>query len=242
MNQTYTEYCVENHYVCEFVRFDLFTDYHEYYDGKVETRTHNVVRSLEIPLDKMWKEFKPKVRKNVKRANKYNLEIIIEATDEHIKDFLHIYYSTMDRTDAEGEYYFSKQFYEYLNEMKDNVMYFYVVYEGKIISTELVIYGTENCYSYLGGTDREYFDVRPNDYLKYKIIEWAKMKGLKNYVLGGGYGADDGIFQYKRCLAPHGIVDYYVGRKIFNRRSYDSLVALRSGEELNEKYFPLYRS
>ena len=74
------------------------------------------------------------------------------------------------------------------------------------------------------------------------MIKWAKEKGLKNFVLGGGYGADDGIFQYKLCLAPHGTYDFYIGRKIFDKKSYDNLVSLRAGEELNEKYFPLYRS
>ena len=240
--QTYTEYCRNNHYVCEFVRFELFTDYCRYYDGEVETRMHNVVRSLEIPLDEMWMDFKHKVRTNVKKARKHNLSCIIENTDEHIGDFLRIYYSTMDRSNAAGEYYFSKHFYEDLNKMKDNVMYFYVVYNERIITTELVIYGAENAYSYLGGTDREYFDVRPNDFLKYEIIKWAKDKGLKNLVLGGGYGADDGIFQYKQCLAPHGIRDFYIGRKIFDQESYDKLVQLREGEELNDKFFPLYRS
>ena len=242
LNQTYTKYCMENHYVCEFVRFELFTQFHEYYDGEVETRTHNIVRSLDMPLDEMWMDFKQKVRKNVKKANKYNLECIIENTDEHLEDFLRIYYSTMERTDAEGEFYFSKQFFEDLNEMSDNVMYFHVVYEGKIVSTELVIYGAENCYSYLGGTDRDYFDVRPNDYLKYEIIKWATGKGLKSFVLGGGYGADDGIYQYKLCLAPHGQREFYIGRKIFDQEAYDKLVALRDGEKLNEKFFPLYRS
>lgn len=242
LNQTYTEYCMANHYVCEFVRFELFTNYHEHYDGDVETRTHNVVRSLEMPLDEMWMDFKQKVRKNVKKATTYNLECIIENTDAHLEDFLRIYYSTMERTDAKDEYYFSKQFYEDLNEMRDNVMYFHVIYKGKVVSTELVIYGAENCYSYLGGTDSEYFDVRPNDYLKYEIIKWAKEKGLKSFVLGGGYGADDGIYQYKLCLAPHGQQDFYIGRKIFDQNSYDKLVSLRKDEELNEKYFPLYRS
>lgn len=242
LNQTYTQYCMENHYVCEFIRFELFTDYHEHYDGEVETRAHNVVRSLDLSLDEMWMDFKQKVRKNVKKANAHNLSCIIENTGEHLDDFLRIYYGTMDRTDAENEYYFSKRFYEILNEMKDNVMYFYVVYEGKIVSTELVIYGAKNCYSYLGGTDREYFHVRPNDYLKYEIIKWAKEKELKNFVLGGGYGADDGIFQYKLCLAPHGLYDFYIGRKIFCIKDYDKLVGLRAGEVLIEKYFPLYRS
>ena len=226
----------------EFVRFELFTDYHEHYDGEVETRTHNVVRSLEMPLDEMWMDFKQKVRKNVKKANSFNLSCIIENTGEYLEDFLRIYYGTMDRTDAEGEYYFKRQFFEDLNEMKDNVMYFHAVHEGKIVSTELVIYGAENCYSYLGGTDREYFDVRPNDYLKYEIIKWAKEKGLKNFVLGGGYGADDGIFQYKLALAPHGEFKFYIGRKIFDMESYDNLVALRSEDLLNEKFFPKYRS
>ena len=240
--RTYTDYCRNNHYVCEFVRFELFTEYFKHFDGEVETRTRNVVRSLEMPLDEIWMDFKHKVRNNVKKARNHNLTCIIENTDEHIEDFLRIYYSTMDRSDAEGEYYFSKHFYEELNKMKDNVMYFYVVYDGKIVASELVIYGPENAYSFLGGTDREYFDVRPNDFLKYEIIKWAKAKGLKNLVLGGGYGADDGIFQYKLCLAPHGIRDFYIGRRIFDKESYDKLVQLREGEILNDKYFPLYRS
>ena len=199
------------------------------------------MRSLEIPINELWMDFKQKVRKNVKKANTYNLEIIIESTENHMEDFLRIYYSTMDRTDAEDEYYFSKQFFADLNRMKDNVMYFYTVYEGKIISAELVIYGKENCYSYLGGTDREYFDVRPNDFLKYEIIKWAKNKGLKNFVLGGGYGSDDGIFQYKLSLAPHGLYDFYIGRRIFNKELYDKLVTFRDEDKLNERYFPLYR-
>ena len=242
LNQAYTAYCMENNYVCEFVRFELFTEYHAHYDGEVETRTHNVVRSLEMPLDEMWMDFKQKVRKNVKKANSFNLSCIIENTGEYLEDFLRIYYSTMRRTDAEDEYYFSKRFYEDVNEMKDNVMYFHAVYEGKIVSTELVIYGAENCYSYLGGTDRNFFDVRPNDYLKYEIIKWAKEKGLRNFVLGGGYGADDGIFQYKLALAPHGEYEFYIGRKIFDNDAYEALVSLRADEDLNEKYFPLYRS
>ena len=245
LNRYYNDYCIENHYVCEFVRFELFSDYYKYYDGEVETRTHNVVRSLDMPLEEMWMDFKQKVRKNVKHANKNNLEILIENTGDYLSDFMDIYYSTMDRSNAEHEYYFSKEFYETINQMRDNIMYFHVVYDDKIISTELVIYGSENAYSYLGGTNRDYFDLRPNDFLKYEIIKWAKEKGLRNFVLGGGYGADDGIFQYKTCLAPKGIIDFYIGRKIFDQISYDKLVAIRAKDNpdcLVSGYFPGYRA
>ena len=246
LNQEYTDYCREKGYVCEFVRFELFSDYYAHYDGVTESRTHNVVRSLEAPLDEIWMDFKQKVRKNVKRANTYNLEIIIENTGEYLDDFLGIYYGTMDRSNAETEYYFSKGFFKNLNQMKENIMYFHVVHEGNIISTELVIYGAENAYSYLGGTNREFFDMRPNDFLKYEIIKWAKEKGLSNFVLGGGYGSDDGIFQYKTCLAPHGIKDFYIGRKVLDVSAYDELCHLRGAESNSMRldrvgFFPEYR-
>lgn len=245
LNSEYNTYCVQNGYVCEFVRFELFSNYYKHYDGEVETRTHNVVRSLEMPLDHMWMDFKQKVRKNVKKANNYGLQIIIENTDEHLQDFLDIYYSTMDRSNAENEYYFSKAFFQTINRMSDNIMYFHVIHKEKVISSELVIYGAENCYSYLGGTNSEYFDMRPNDLLKYEIIKWAKDKGLKNFVLGGGYGADDGIFKYKTCLAPNGIFDFYIGRKVFNQEVYDELVDLRAIDYPDcrvSKFFPKYRA
>ncbi len=245
LNEAYNKYCRAKGYICEFVRFELFGDYRAHYDGEVESRTHNVVRSLDMSIDEIWMDFKQKVRKNVKKANSNNLEIVIENTDAHLLDFLDIYYTTMERSNAESEYYFSKAFFETLNQMTENIMYFHVVYEGKVISTELVIYGADNCYSYLGGTNRDYFDLRPNDFLKHEIIKWAKEKGLKNFILGGGYGTDDGIFQYKTCLAPHGIVDFYIGRKIFDVTTYQELVDMRSKnnpEIIEAQFFPKYRA
>lgn len=245
LNKEYNSYCIEHGCICEFVRFELFADYYKHYDGEVETRTHNVIRNLEMPIEEMWMNFKQKVRKNVKKANSYGLQIIIENTADHLQDFLDIYYSTMDRSNAENEYYFSEEFYKTINLMRDNIMYFHVIHEGKIISTELVIYGAENCYSFLGGTNSDYFNLRPNDFLKFEIIKWAREKGLRNYVLGGGYGTDDGIFQYKTCLAPNGVVNFYIGRKIFNEEMYNRLIGLRSLDNPScrtSHFFPKYRA
>lgn len=241
LNEVYNQYCIENRYICEFVRFELFSDYYKYYDGETETRTHNVVRNLEDSIDVIWMDFKQKVRKNVKRANTYGLEIIIDETGKYINDFLRIYYSTMERSNAQDQFYFKKSFFEKMMSM-DNAVMFHVKFEEKIISTEMVLYGSENCYSYLGGTDAEYFYTRANDFLKFEIIKWAKAKRLKNFVLGGGYGSDDGIFQYKLCFAPHNLYDFHIGRRVFDQTTYDKLVALRANEIMNEKYFPIYRS
>lgn len=241
----YEEYCRENGYICEFVRFELFSDYYRFFAGEVETRTHNVIRDLDMELDGIWMDFKQKVRKNVKRATKSGLEIVVDESGKYLDNFLNIYYGTMERTKAESQFFFSRAFFERLNQMHGNYVYFHVKYEEKIISTELVIYGSDTCYSYLGGTNKDFFDLRPNDFLKYEIIKWAKKKGLKRFVLGGGYGQDDGIYQYKVCLAPKGIVDFYIGQRIFDQENYQMLVDLRienGTTDLKQEYFPKYRS
>lgn len=242
----YEEYCTDKGYLCEFVRFSLLSDYINYFHGICETHSHNIIRSLDISLEDMLSDFEHKVRKNLKRAEKNHLQIIVDDTTRYLDDFLKIYYGTMDRTDAKKDFYFKRSFFEILNSMNENCLYFHVLYEDKIISSELVLYGPQNCYSFLGGTNRKYFDLRPNEFLKFSIIKWAKDKGLKNFVLGGGYGADDGIYRYKKSLSPHGVADFYIGKKIYNQELYQKLVELRktSSEtfDQNSSYFPLYRS
>lgn len=247
VNRGYRKQCKKNNIVCEFVRFHLLEGYESKYDGKAENIKHNIIRKLDINPEEMLMDFEHKVRKNIKRANKNGLQIQIDTEGETLDEFLDIYYSTMDRNNAEKGYYFKREFFEKLNEMKGNVVYFNVLYEGKVISTELVIYSPNNCYSYLGGTLSEYFNLRPNDFLKYEIIKWAYNKGIKNFILGGGYGSeDDGIYRYKKSFAPNGIYDFYIGKNIFNKKMYNKLIVIRKKEENvdleNSSYFPLYRA
>ncbi len=245
LNRVYDDYCRCSQYICEFVRFALFGDYRSCYDGHTASRTHNVVRNLKISMEEMWMDFKPKVRKNVHTAQRHHLKVLADPDGKYLDDFLRIYYATMDRANAGDDYYFSSNFFHDISCMAGNYIYFHVLYEEKIISSELVLYGAKNAYSFLGGTDSAYFALRPNDFLKYEILKWCKRKGLKNFVLGGGYGADDGIFQYKKCIAPHGIVEFYTGYKIFDQQIYDRLTDIRALENpqcKNTQYFPAYRA
>jgi len=238
----YIDWCKNNNIICEFVRFSLFDRREDYY-GEVTPRIHNIVRSLEGNFDDIYQNFERRHRKDLKKTG--DLEIIIENDGKYLDEFLDIYYSTMDRNNAEQEYYFKKDFYEKLNSMKENIMYFHVALDGKIISTELVIMDGNNMYSYLGGTNTEYYSYHPNHFIKYHIIKWGNEHGYKNFVLGGGYGEDDGIYLFKKGFAPEGIYQFYTGQKVFNEEVYKSLVEIRKQEGLNiegNKYFPLYRA
>jgi len=193
VNNSYNEYCRANSIVCEFVRFNLFSKYQDKYDGTVQNLKHNVIRPINMSPEEMLMDFEHKVRKNIKRAIANNLKVEVDINGEKIDDFLNIYYKTMDRNSAEKDFYYDKAFFNKINEMKDNVAYFNVIHENKAISTELIIYNDMSAYSYLGGTLSEYFNLRPNDFIKYEIIKWLYDKKISNFVLGGGYGREDGL-------------------------------------------------
>lgn len=245
VNQVFQKYCKDNNYVSEFVRFNLFNNYALNYNGTVESPTMNIVRDLNLSLEDMLMDFEHKVRKSLKKAQKEEFEVEIDYSGERLDEFLTIYYSTMEKNNANEKFFFSKEFFQLINEMRNNIVYIHILHKGKVVSTELVIYGPENCYSFLGGTMREYLKLQPNTLLKYEIIKWAKEKGLKRFVLGGGYGENDGIYKYKKSFAPNGVCKFYIGKKIINEVKYKDLVNLKSigySNEISLNFFPEYRS
>lgn len=237
----YMDWCRGNGIISEFIRFSPLNDRIFPHYGELVPRAHDVVRDLGLPMEEIYMDFEHKVRKNVKKAETYGLKIQIDACGACMKDFLSIYYRTMDRNHAEGTFYFDEAFYKQINTMTGNYLYFNVLLDGKVISTELVLLGANVMHSYLGGTDNEYFPLRANDFLKYHIIRWGHEHNYRFFVLGGGYGADDGIFRYKKSFAPQGIIRFYTGHTIFDQEEYQNLLAQRVDLPENN-FFPRYRA
>jgi CelD/BcsL family acetyltransferase involved in cellulose biosynthesis len=245
-------WALQERVISEFVRFALYPATLPGYSGVKEERLQNVVRRLDLPADDLWMDFKQKVRKNVKKAQRSGVVVHRDASGERLEDFLRIYESTMDRRDASRQYYFPRSYFERLQEeLTGHFMYFHAVAEDRVISTELVLVSAENVYSFLGGTDREMFALRPNDLLKYEIMLWARQQEKKRFVLGGGYQENDGIYQYKLAFAPDGAVPYFVGCRVFDQDAYTALLRKKRGGDDDSGsvdnlsrggYFPAYRA
>ena len=248
--KSFSDYCLQHNIICEFIRFHLYDniDIRENYYGEAVYSRNNVVVNTSGDFENdIWGAYERKVRKNVRKAEKNNLCILIESNLSHISDFLEIYDDTMDRNNAEDYYYFDKSYFENIEKLlPDNFMYFYVLKGNKIISTELVLYSGRYAYSFLGGTLTDYYEYRPNDFLKNEIIKWANKKGIEKFILGGGYHNDDGIYKYKRGFTKDPDVQFYIGKYIFNQEIYDKIVEKRkstdSSFDNSSQYFPLYRS
>lgn len=221
-------------------------------NGHVFNAGKNVIRPLEDSQQAIWMDYEHKVRKNIKRAESNGISIINDQSDDSINIFEPIYNSTLKRRNADGHYYFNRDFFKkFVNTFRSNIMFFHATYKGKMVSTELILISSNYIYSFLGGTLAEFFYLRPNDLLKHEIIMWGKRMGKKAFVLGGGYkGQEDGIFKYKKSFAPRNIVDFNIARIIFNEGAYHDLINIRKTYEkekhpcsvLDENFFPVYRA
>jgi hypothetical protein len=228
--------------VSEFVRLALFPGSLLPYPGERVQRLVNVVRDLDPDPDQLWMDFEHKVRKNVKKAQRFEVRIELDETGARLADFLRIYRHTLGRREADERYDLPAEFFESLQrELPGQFLYAHALWGDRVVSSELVLVSAETIYSFLGGTEKEAYELRPNDLLKHELILWAREAGKRRFVLGGGYREGDGIFRYKRSFAPHGLTPFFVGRRILEPALYRELTE-HSGHAAAGDYFPAYRA
>ncbi|MRT93449.1 GNAT family N-acetyltransferase [Ancylomarina sp. 16SWW S1-10-2] len=246
----FSEWAVSKNIISEFIRFDLFNESRDKYNGDIIHNNDNIVCDLTKGKELLWKEFKAKVRNNVRKATSNNISLKLDFNGDRIDDFLKVYYGTMDRRLAQATYYFNREFFLRIHEkLKGNFVYFFAEKNGEVISADLVLISDTKIYSFLSGTDRDAFQYRPNDFVKYNIINWGVDEHKTDYVIGGGYKMLDSLFSYKKSFAPEGIIPFYVGKKIYNAELYNQLVEFKENELLENSdvldrdsdFFPLYR-
>jgi len=241
----FERYCQDNSIVSEFIRFHPLIRNHETFGEmyRPEFHSYNIAVDISPALDDLWHSFEQKVRKNVNKANRHSLSVSFVKSGERIDEFLDIYDSTMDRRNAGKRYCYERSFFEKLhNTLPENFCYAFVESNGKVVSSELILLGASGImHSFLGGTKQDAFEMRPNDFLKYKAIEWGKVNNFHTYLMGGGPTPQDGVYKYKRSFAPSGICEFYLGKKIWNQELYNALCEERNISR-DSTFFPLYRA
>jgi lipid II:glycine glycyltransferase (peptidoglycan interpeptide bridge formation enzyme) len=239
----FQEWAISQSVISEVVKFHLFNEVYTEYDGNIESPQHNISVDLLKNIDIIWKNFDHKVRKNVNKALASNLTLIIDPDGTYFEDFLSIYNTTLNRRAALETYYFTESFFKkIINNMNKNFCFFHVLNNNKIISTELCLISKNNIYSFLGGTNSDFFHLRPNDFLKFEIIKWGLNNNKKRFILGGGYEKNDGIFNYKKSFDSSGIYNFNIGTKIFDIEKYNNVIKSKINYHIskNESWNPQY--
>ncbi|WP_051273515.1 GNAT family N-acetyltransferase [Desulfotruncus alcoholivorax] len=242
----FAKYCNSQHIITEFIRFHPVLGNHRLMKNHVEVERVSSVVCVDLrgSVEEIWSGYQRNNRKNINKAYREGLEVILEEAPAHFTDFLAIYHHTLTRRQAGNFYYFNTEFYEYLHrELRGNFLYAHTLMNGRVISTELLLYNESYIHSFLGGTLEQFYEYRPNNILKHEVIKWAKSKGIKYFLLGGGYQDEDGIFRYKLSFASNGVLDFYVGKKVHNHGAVSRLEEIMASKKPreNEGYFPGYR-
>lgn len=247
LNEVYSQYCFSSNIISEFVRFHPVIK-----NSKINQKIYDVIdlgKTITIDLvskEQIWQDLSSKNRNVIRKSIKSGVKIYWGRSPELIDKFIPLYNSTMDKDDATDYYYFNRDFYmSLLKDLKYNSLIFYAVYEQKIISMSIIIFGNENMHYHLSASDREYQSLAATNLLLYEAACWGCENGYKSFHLGGGLGSkEDNLFKFKEAFNKNSKTYFSIGKKIFDQKKYDELIRIRyqdSGFDGEKSFFPSYR-
>ncbi len=246
--QAFNQACREMGVIAEFAHLHPWAGNQDLLDpGGVRHDRQIVYVDLSMPLEQMWAgAFNHACRKNIRRAEREQVRVFPARTAAEIQEFHRVYIGTMDRNQASSHYYFPLSYFTDLMEaLPDNTLMLLAEYRDQVVAGTLYLHDGENIYSYLGGADQAYQQVRPTNAVIYEAIRWGQAQGKNRLILGGGYQPDDGIFRFKASFSPLR-ADFFVYRFIHLDDEYQRLCQAWSSFYTTPietvHFFPSYRA
>ena len=247
INKEYSDYCRSKNIISEFVRFHpvLKNSKKNYGIYDVIDLGKTITMDL-VSKEQIWNDLSSKNRNVIRKAIKSGVEVYWGRSPELIDAFIPLYNATMNKDDATDYYYFNKEFYKsVLEDLRYNSLIFYALYNQKVISMSMILFGNENMHYHLSASDREHQSLAATNLLLYEAACWGCENGYKSFHLGGGLGSEeDSLFKFKKAFNKSSETYFSIGKKIFNQEKYDELIEIRLQEDefdTDTTFFPKYR-
>ncbi|MBU1015366.1 peptidoglycan bridge formation glycyltransferase FemA/FemB family protein [Patescibacteria group bacterium] len=240
--------CRENSIVAEFVRFfhPVLGNHELFPANALVPRGQVVMWDLTKPNEVLQEELSPKVKRNLKTAEKTGVEIVFDQELELMEEFIRLYEATMERRGAEGRYSFGREYFAFVKEeLKPFAFLAAAKLQGKVIASALFFASGPFLAYHLAGSDLEFRASCASELLLYRAALWGKARGFQFLNLGGGVGGkEDSLFQFKASFTPSR-KSVFLGKVVHNREAYDALAGMRqevSGKTEDASFFPAYRA
>lgn len=250
-NDSFEEFCKEYNVVSEFIRFHPLiqnqNNFRTVFDAKYDRKT--VMIELSKGEDVFIEDMTAKNRHTIKTAQKNNIHIEFDFELREIDKFISLYDETMKRVDATKYYFFSAQFYyEMIDLMRDKVFLVKSVKEGDLLGMSLFFRFNRKIHYFLSGSSKLGYKYDANNLLLFEVAKWGVKNGFQHFHLGGGKttSLEDPLLKFKKKFNKKGMLDFFVLKKIHNKKIYDEL-SCRWAEyfnvnvDKNEDFFPIYR-
>lgn len=246
-NKEYSNYCRSKNIISEFVRFHPVLK-----NSKFNNEIYDVIdlgKTITVDLvskEQIWNDLSSKNRNVIRKAIKSGVEIYWGRSSELINEFIPLYNATMNKDNATDYYYFNKEFYKsVLDDLRYNSLIFYALYNQKVISMSMILFGNESMHYHLSASDRVYQNLAATNLLLYEAACWGCENGYKSFHLGGGLASkEDSLFKFKKAFNKNSETYFSIGKKIFDQEKYDELIEIRLQEnefDIDTTFFPKYR-
>lgn len=243
--KSFSEYCYNANIISQFDRFHPLIKNHSFFEGYSEITP--IRKTVWIDLrdkEKIWSNIESKCRNMIRKAIKNNVTIILEDNLRTIEDFKRIYALTMDENNAVEYYYFNDGFFnDTINSLGSNIFIANAYYENKIIASSLIMRYDKYLHYHFSGALKEYRNLPANNLLLYEVANWGNENGYKIFHLGGGYqSGTDSLYKFKKSFSKLEDNDFYIGKKVHNKKVYKGLTeAVSKAKAEKSSFFPEYR-
>jgi hypothetical protein len=243
--ETFSKHCKDAGIISQFDRFHPILKNHVLFDGYSELA--QIRKTVHIDLtdnDKIWSNIDPKCRNMIRKAEKSDVNIVVDDDDETLHDFIKLYQATMKRNGTSEYYFFSETFFkDTVSNLSDNIIIANAYFDNKIIASALFMQNENFLHYHFSGSDPEYRKLQANSLLLYKTALYGLDNRKKIFHLGGGFESEiDSLFKFKKSFNRNEPNNFFIGKKIHNQEIYNKLVEGSGKINSESTYFPKYRA
>lgn len=228
----------------------MFNLTHWVREGELEVKINDIelVASFVVDLEQteelLFKNIDSAKQRNVKKANKFDLEILVCQGEESIKyleDFQRLRENTQTRAISKNKQASmllkSNEFFHTLM-MQPNAFLLLGKYEGSVVSVALILLGGNTVYYHSGGSDIEVNrKTCCSAYMFWKALLYFKENGIKCFDFGGCPVRPDedhpayGVYRFKKGFGGE-YIEFNGGKIIINKWKYKLLNFILSQRKL----------
>ena len=218
--------------------------------GQCVATGQTVSIDLTLPPDVQRAKYRKNHLRDIKRLGQLGVTCLHDRESIYLREFLDIYYQTMDRVGAARLYFFGPGYFEDLVcNPQSPVRLFVCLHEGTVICGALMTIYDGIVQYHLGGTRNEALRLAPMKLLFDLVRSWSYEQGAWVFHLGGGFGAqEDSLFQFKAGFSDRRH-QFFTWRWVLFPAMHDQLCDAkrrwneqRGLESLSTAHFPAYRS
>jgi lipid II:glycine glycyltransferase (peptidoglycan interpeptide bridge formation enzyme) len=233
INKFYNEFdafCKKENIIAEFARFHPLLNNFSFSENHLKVIKDRKTVWLDITksIENIWKEeFSSKNRNMIRKAEKSGLKFRLGASQEDYLVFRKMYIDTMHAVNAKSYYFFNEKYFtDFKSLINEKQILLLAELDGKIIAGLLLMFDGKYAHYHLSARRREYSKFAANNFLLEKAIKLAKEKGAEQFHFGGGntVNEDDQLFKFKANFSKSR-ADFYIGKKIHNKKIYDEVCA-----------------